>query len=100
MIEKRSLGTMAVLFIVTLGFYLIYWLVVTKDEINSRGAQIPTGWLAIIPFANIYFLYKYAEGFARFILRDESQTVPYFLLLLLVLPIGMFIVQDKLNTVA
>ena len=46
-----------------LSIYMIYWLVQTKRELQALGADdIPTTWLYIIPIANIYYIYKYAEG--------------------------------------
>ena len=43
--------------------YMLYWLAQTKRELQARGADdIPSTWLYIIPIANIYYIYKYAEG--------------------------------------
>jgi hypothetical protein len=94
---KRDIGIMILLLIVTFGFYLIYWLAVTKDELNRQGAHIPTTWLFIIPFANLYFFYKFSEGFARYVIRDDSQTLIYFLLLVFLPPVAQLICQAKMN---
>ena len=98
-VTKRNLWHMAFFMLITLGIYSIYWLVSTKLELNRLGAKIPTAWLIIIPFANIYFFYKFAEGFCTVILNNKSQTVAYFLLLLLTFPIGEFIFQHQMNEV-
>ncbi|GAI30384.1 unnamed protein product, partial [marine sediment metagenome] len=29
---------------------------------NAKGAQIPTAWLIIIPFVNIWWYWKFCEG--------------------------------------
>ena len=65
MITQRNPVLVIVLSFVTFGIYAIYWVVKTKGEINSLGAKIPTAWLMIIPIANLYFFYKYAEGFSH-----------------------------------
>lgn len=94
----RSLLKMFGLMIITLGIYTIYWLVVTKRELNTAGAHIPTAWLFIIPLANLYFLYKFAEAFSKIILKSDSFTVVYFLLILFTLPLGELICQAHMNT--
>ena len=66
-LSRRSLIKVYVFGIITLGIYFIFWLIKTKNEMNSLGAEIPTAWLLIIPIANIYWLYRYAEGFSKFL---------------------------------
>jgi len=99
-VTKRNLWHMGLFLLLTLGIYAIYWLVVTKIELNRLGAKIPTAWLIIIPFANIYFFYKFAEGFSATVLKNKSQAVAYFLLLLLLFPIGELVYQHQINQVA
>ena len=94
--EKRSLLNMFLLGLVTLGIYFIYWFFATRKEIVAKGAEIPTAWLSIIPFANIYFLYKYAEAFTKYV-NDKNSPITYFLLLTLLPGIGQFILQHILN---
>jgi heme/copper-type cytochrome/quinol oxidase subunit 4 len=67
MIKKRNILAVYLFAIITLGIYLIYWLVQTKKEMNSLGASIPTAWLLIIPIANLYWMWKYCEGFAVYV---------------------------------
>ncbi len=59
MIKKRNPWAVALLSLVTLGIYGIVWYVKTKGELVERGGEVPTAWLIIVPFANIYWLYKY-----------------------------------------
>jgi len=48
--KNRSPITVFLLSIITLGIYDIYWLVVTKNELNKRTKQhVPTIWLLIFP---------------------------------------------------
>lgn len=99
-VTQRSLGVMILLMIITLGLYIIYWFVATKLELNRLGAKIPTSWLFIIPIVNFYFLYKFAEAFTIFILKDESQKISFFLLVTLLMPVGMIICQYNMNKIA
>jgi hypothetical protein len=98
-IQRRNPALVIIFTIITCGIYGIYWFVKTKDEINSLGAEIPTGWLLIIPIANVYFHYKYAEGFSTFVKKDDN-AIMWFLLLFLVGPVAVIIFQVELNKLA
>ena len=98
-IQRRNPVAVVILTIITCGIYGIYWFVKTKDEINSLGAEIPTAWLLIIPIANLYFEYKYAEGFSTFVKKDDN-AIMWFLLLFLVGIVTMAIFQVELNKLA
>jgi len=41
-LSRRSLIKVYVFGIITLGIYFIFWLIKTKNEMNSLGAEIPT----------------------------------------------------------
>ena len=60
--KKRSVLAVILLPIVTLGIYSIVWFVKTKKELNSRGSQIPTAWLMIVPIVSIYWMWKYIDA--------------------------------------
>jgi hypothetical protein len=98
-IQARNPVVCIVLCIVTFGLYGIYWAVKTKDEINSLGAHIPTAWLMIIPIVNLYFAYKYAEGFAVHVMKGNN-TILWFILYLLIAPVAAILVQLELNKLA
>ncbi len=98
-ITRRDILVVYLLSIVTFGIYFIYWMVKTKTEMNSLGAQIPTAWLLIVPIANIYWLYKYAEAFSMNIKKDNN-TVMWFLLFWFIGIIMPAIVQSELNKLA
>ncbi len=55
--QQRSPFLVFLLSLITFGIYGIVWYVKTKNEMNARGAQIPTAWLLIIPIVNIYWLW-------------------------------------------
>lgn len=82
--KKRSLSSIALLMFSTLNFYSIYWWVVTKNELNKMGAKIPTAWLRFIPIASMYFHYKYAQAFSKYVDRSNSP-IAYFVLIELIL---------------
>ncbi|NIA03941.1 MAG: DUF4234 domain-containing protein, partial [Nitrospiraceae bacterium] len=79
-IKKGNPILVLILSLVTFGIYEIYWFVKTEEEINSLGAQIPTAWLLIIPIVNLYWYYKYADGFAKYMKKDDTAVL-YFLLI-------------------
>ena len=81
---------------ITGGIYSLYWNIVTKIEMNERGATIPTAWFIIIPFVNIWWLWKYSEGVEK-VTGGKLSGVLAFLLLLLLGPIGDAVVQDSFN---
>ncbi len=97
--QHRNPIMVILLSIITLGIYYIIWLVTTKNRMNTKGAQIPTAWLLIIPLVNIYWLWKFSEG-VELVTNRGMQTVVAFLLLWLLDMIGAAIVQNELNKVA
>ena len=99
MIKHRDILTVYLLTIITFGIYGIYWEVKTKDEINSLGADIPTAWLLIVPIANIYWLYKYADGYANKVKKDKNGVL-WFIVFWLIGIITPAIVQSDLNKIA
>ena len=102
-IKHRSLAFVILMSIFTLGIYWLYWTVKTKDEINSLGADIPTAFFIIIPFANIYFWYKYASGFATYVQKEPNNNtlVLLYTLCFMFIPIlPVIIIQTKLNSLA
>jgi len=96
MVKHRNIILVYLFSIITLGIYYIYWWISTKNDINSLGAKIPTGWLIIIPIANIYWIYKYSEGFSQQVKKDNN-TLLWFIVSILVGIIMPAIVQSELN---
>lgn len=96
--KKRSPVAVFFLSLLTLGIYSIYWHVVTKGEMNQRGATIPTAWLLIVPIVNIWWLWKYSEGVEK-VTNGRMQAVLAFILIFLLGSIGQAIIQNSFNTV-
>jgi len=97
--KRRGPLMVIVLSIVTFGIYALVWHVITKREMNTQGAEIPTAWLIIIPFVNIYWQWKFSEGVEKVTKGGMGAPVAFILLYLLGV-IGMAIIQSELNKVA
>lgn len=97
--SKRSIAAVVILTLVTFGFYGIYWYVSTKDEMVAQGANVPTGWLVIIPVASIYWKWKWAQG-VEHVSRGKMSAGVAFLMVFLLNLIGMAIVQSTFNEIA
>jgi ABC-type transport system involved in cytochrome c biogenesis permease subunit len=98
-VKHRSLIFVFVMLIITCGIYAIYWFYKTKEEINSLGASIPTFWLIIIPIANLYWMYKYCEGFSEHVKKDNNAIL-WFILYIIISIIPTLIFQSELNKLA
>lgn len=96
MLKFRSVAAVILLPLVTFGFYSLYWTVRTKTELNLSGAKIPTAWLIIIPFVNIYWLWKFCEG-TQVVTKGKLDTILAFIVMFLLGSIGNGIVQYYLN---
>ncbi len=96
----KNRNPLAVFFLpfVTFGIYMLYWLVKTKGEMSSRGADIPTAWLVIVPLVNIWWFWKYSEGVEK-TTSGKMSGVLAFILLWLLGSIGAAIIQDGFNKV-
>lgn len=77
--KQRSVLWTLVFSVITFGIYLIVWFVLTKGELNNKGAKIPTAWLLIIPFVNIWWMWKYYEG-AQQVTNEKVNAILNFLL--------------------
>lgn len=96
---KRSVAMVIVLSIITFGIYAIVWMVKTKNEMNSQGANIPTAWLLIVPIVSIWWMWKYSGG-VEHVTRGKTSQVIAFVLMFVLGVIGMAIIQDAFNKVA
>jgi hypothetical protein len=97
-LKERNILLVYILSFITLGIYYLYWLYKTKNELNELGANIPSFILYFIPIVNIYWLYRYTEGWAHVTKKDNA--VIYFILFLLVGIIKPYLVQRDLNEIA
>lgn len=96
--KRRSPILVLVLPIITFGIYALVWYVITKGEMNRRGARIPTALLIIIPLVNIYWMWKFCEGVGH-VTKERMSGAVAFLLMFFLSVIGMAIVQSSLNNV-
>ncbi len=97
---ERSVAFVIVVGLITCGIYSLIWFVKTKREMVAMGADIPTAWLLIVPFANIYWMWKWSGGVELVTepLPRGRMTQPIAFLLILVLDIiGIAIIQDAFN---
>jgi uncharacterized membrane protein YozB (DUF420 family) len=93
---NRNPVVVFILSLITCGIYHIVWFVSTKTEMNQRGASIPTAWLLIVPFVNLYWLWRYSEGVEKV---SGFSGIAAFLLMLFLGAIGAAIVQAQFNKV-
>jgi hypothetical protein len=99
-VTKRSVASVIILSIVTIGIYMIVWNVKTKREMVTAGADIPTSWLMIVPIANIYWMWKFAGGVEHVTGGKLSQAVSFLLMVIGngVIPLlGTAVIQAELN---
>jgi hypothetical protein len=94
--KKRSLLAVVLLPFLTFGIYGLYWFVSTKNEMNRRGAHVPSAILMILPIVQFFWFWKWAEG-AEQSTGGRMSTAGAFLLVLFVPFIGHAIVQDAFN---
>jgi hypothetical protein len=101
--KQRSPLYVVVLTLVTLGIYSIVWFVQTRREMVSRGADIPTAWLMIVPIVNFYWIWKWSEGVEQVTSNKMSQAMAFLLVCALNVVglgiLGMALVQKQLNQV-
>jgi EamA domain-containing membrane protein RarD len=95
-VKQRNPIAVALLPFITFGIYGIYWQVATKEELNQKGANIPTAWLIIVPLVNIWWLWKYSEG-VEHVTNGKMSAVIAFILLFLLSSIGAAVIQDTYN---
>lgn len=96
---KKSPIAVLLLPFVTFGIYTLVWIVKAKGELVDKGADIPTSWLLVIPFANIYYLWKWGQGAAMVVSKKSFSSVEAFLMMLFLGPIGCAIIQSKFNKI-
>ena len=91
---EGSLGIQVGLFIVTLGFYGLYWMYKTADQLDKGTDANITPVLVIIPIYGQWMLADAAEA-----VTDQSQVV-LFLAFVVFGPVAWFLIQDGINDIA
>jgi hypothetical protein len=97
--KNRQPIIVLLLLLITCGFYGIYWYVSTKIEMKKLGADIPTAWLLIIPFVNLWWLWRWAKGVEQ-VTQGAWSAVAAFFLCWLVGIVGIPVTQSYLNKVS
>lgn len=97
--KNRNPIVVAILCCIPCTFYALIWLVKTKREMVSQGADIPTSWLLIIPIVNLFWGWKWAQGVEK-VTNGAWGAVPAFLLCFLFIPVGAFLTQTQFNKLA
>jgi len=97
--QKRSPFLVFFLSCITFGIYSLVWFVKTKNEMNAKGAEIPTAWLLIIPIANYICWWKFCQG-VELVTNKGMTTSAAFLWVFFLEVIGMAVIQSQLNKVA
>jgi hypothetical protein len=98
MMTKRN-PIVVVLLAMFTGVYGLYWLVKTKGELVSRGAQIPTAWLLIVPIANLFWVWKFCQG-VEHVTGGKTSAGLLLVALFVFSPAMFFLAQSGLNAVA
>ena len=94
--KQRSVVIVMLLLLFTCGIYMLIWHVKTKREMNECGADIPTAWWLLVPFANIWWIYRWCGGVEHVTREKMNQPVAFILHACLPL-IGYAIIQDAFN---
>jgi hypothetical protein len=97
-VTKRNPGLALLWSLITLGIYYVIWLASTRGELVARGAKVPTTWLIIIPFVNLYYLWKYSAG-SQQVTGQNVNAILLFILLVLISPVGVLYAQAQYNKV-
>jgi hypothetical protein len=80
------------------GIYLIYWWVVSKNEMNAKfNTGIPTAWYLIIPILNLLWMWKFWQGVQK--VTGFSGVAGFLMSLFYLSWLAAFITQGKFNTV-
>jgi len=100
--------TVLILGFVTCGIYCVYWLWVRAKEMNEYLGREAVNPLFIVPGCLcspvlIYADYLYTKGIPEMQkkagVEAKDEFVVHFLLMLFVMPVGMYIIQQKLNEI-
>ena len=103
-IKRRNMWVQALLFIITLTIYGIYWFYVTLEELHRANGEQDSGgclWtiLYIIPIANLFAYWRHSQEYDKFI-SGKYPGIAIFILWLVFAPAVWFLVQRDLNAAA
>ena len=92
--RRGPLGKQIVLFVITLGFYGLYWMYKTADQLDRGTSSDINPILVIVPFYGLWLVAGGAEA-----VTEQSQGV-LFLLFLVFGPAAWYLIQSGINEVA
>ena len=100
MIKERNPLVVILLTLITCGFYGLFWLYATSDELNSKGSLEMSPVLIIllcfIPFVNLFAIWKYCAGIEK-LSGGNTSGILLFILAIIFFPAFYFIAQSELN---
>jgi glycopeptide antibiotics resistance protein len=70
----------------------------SKRDLVSLGAEIPTSWLLLVPFASLYWSFKWVAGYCK--LTDNDNAVIMFIGAVLFPPFALllpYMIQSAIN---
>lgn len=100
--EKRSIGTMILLTIVTLGIYMIIWECLFQADLKEQTGEgfgpVAHFFMSVFTFGIYTIYWQYAAGKRLAKLKAEDNSVLYVILALLGVGfINMFMMQNQAN---
>lgn len=103
-IKYRNMFLQVILYIITLGFYGLYWFYVTFNEMatangKTEGSGCLWTFLLLIPIASLFSIWKHSEEYGEFV-DNKYPGIAIFILWLVFAPAVWFLVQLDLNRAA
>ena len=80
-LKHRSLISVTLLTILTLGIYQIYWYFITKTEmnvINGKDYKVPFFLWFFIPIINIWWFWRFAKAIEKSTKGNVGRWVAFF----------------------
>ena len=84
--------------ILTLGIYGLVWNIKSKRDLVALGAEIPTSWLLLIPVANLYWMYKWIDGYCH--VKGSGSAPLLFVASIFFFPVALvlpYFIQSTIN---
>lgn len=84
--------------IASFGIYGLVWQIKSKRDLVALGANIPTSWLLLVPFANLVWMYKWIDGYCH--VKGKDSGFLLFVGSLFFFPIAMilpYLIQSAIN---
>ncbi|MBP9852513.1 MAG: hypothetical protein QG629_95 [Patescibacteria group bacterium] len=91
--KQRSVTSVVLLTIFTLGIYSLFWLYYTKKDLTRLGYKIPSMWMLFAPMLTIFALFLIAGAVGAFdtsFTSASNYSAVYAVLMLCVIPLYFF----------